>query len=476
VCFSQCVACDQAPEEFTLTLIVDASLLDEINPDGGIHVAGTFNGFSPTAMTDDGGGLYSISYEVAEGSTVLYKFLNSTDFSAAENVPSECGQDDGFGGFNRVFAMPSEDATVGPVCFGACVTCDLVPAEFTLTLIVDASELDQINPDGGIHVAGTFNGFSPTPMNDDGNGLYSISYQVTEGATVEYKFLNSSDFSAAEEVPEACGVPDGFEGFNRSLTMPSNDLTEGPVCFGECEACDFVVPCENPYPQVDINSITAETRPSGNIVWNWDFIPGQLGCRINVLVGNGPQQGTFIKLGPEVNEFIAPASQLVPFTTYSFRVQCGCSQQPFIVGQYTDFVPFFYNPGSAIIDGDGADLADDIVYTDNLTNLWQNVTYQEGLVIGGWTHTAEETTLLASPNPSNGQTFVTLSAREQVTQGQIEVFDTAGRLVETLYSGTIPAQDELRLEFDGNDLPEGVYLIRFTTNEEVVTEKFILSR
>lgn len=238
------------------------------------------------------------------------------------------------------------------------------------------------------------------------------------------------------------------------------------------------VPCENPYPQVDVNSITAETKPNGNIVWTWEPIPGQIGCRVNILVGSGPQQGTFIKLGSDVSTFVAPANQLVPLTTYSFRVQCGCSQQPFVVGQYTAFVPWFYNPGSAILES-GSDktvASDEIIYVENTENLWQSVPYTEGSVFGSWTHLQEATSITTAPNPSSGHTFVTLNAHEDIAQGRIEVFDTAGKLIGTLYSGAVPAQEELRLELDGSDLPEGIYLIRFISDTEVVTEKFILSR
>lgn len=433
VCFSSCQACDQQPNEFTLTLLVDASQLDSINSNGGIHVAGTFNGFNPAAMTDEGNGIYSFSASVSEGSNVLYKFLNSPDFSQAEQVPSDCGEPDGFGGFNRSLSMPSADTTAGPVCFGACVACDEVPEEFILTLLVDASQLDSINSNGGIHVAGSFNGFNPAPMNDDGNGLFSFSTAVTEGSTVVYKFLNSPDFTAAEEVPEECGESDGFGGFNRILTMPSADTTAGPVCFSSCEECPSDVPCEAPYPKVDGLSFSNE---NGGVLLSWNPILGSIGCQLQVGTTAANAQ-TVTVFGENASSFFVPGNAIQAGLTYSWRVRCGCSTNPLIVGPYSNISTFVF--------------------------LDFGISQEP------------QTTLGAAPNPSNGQTFVTLNSAREADQGLIEVYDMSGRLVKELYSGSIPAE-EMRFEFNGSHLPEGIYLIRFTTNNEVKTEKFMISR
>lgn len=85
-----------------------------------VQVRGTFNGWdtNPTLMSDtDEDGIYSVTVEVEEGSAVIFKFL--LDGSTYESVPSECGADDGFGGYNRSTTVGTEDASY-TAPFGAC--------------------------------------------------------------------------------------------------------------------------------------------------------------------------------------------------------------------------------------------------------------------------------------------------------------------------------------------------------------------
>ncbi len=434
VCYGSCEACMDPGEFYDLTLIVDASELASINP-AGLHAAGTFNGFSPQPMVDEGDGTYSFTTSVEEGSTVLWKYINGPTFDdEVETVPGACGLGDGFGGFNRVLTMPSADTTAGPVCFGQCVPCEVVPENFMLTLIVDASDLDMVIPEG-IHVAGTFNGFSPTAMADEGDGTYSFTTMVAEGSTVLYKYLNSTDFSAAEEVPEACGEDDGFGGFNRILTMPSADTTAGPVCFGSCEACPSAPPCELPYPQVDGLTFANE---NGGILLNWNPVEGSIGCQLQFQL---PNQSTVLrtKPGQNVDSFFIPGNLLINGGTYNWRVRCGCSQSPLIVGPYSVLSSFTYFDLSGL---------------------------------------AEEpaTTLRAIPNPSNGNTFISLNTTTNATQATVEVYDMSGRLVSQVFNGNVAAGQEMRFQFDGSDLPEGIYLIRYTSEDEVTVEKMMISK
>jgi hypothetical protein len=85
-----------------------------------VQVRGTFNGWNdtPTAMTDeDQDGIFSVTVEVEENSEQIFKFI--TDGANYESVPSECGVDDGFGGYNRTFQMGTEDASY-TAPFGGC--------------------------------------------------------------------------------------------------------------------------------------------------------------------------------------------------------------------------------------------------------------------------------------------------------------------------------------------------------------------
>lgn len=194
------------------------------------------------------------------------------------------------------------------------------------------------------------------------------------------------------------------------------------------------VPCENPYPVVTGLSFSNE---NGGVVLSWNGIAGSIGCQIQAGT-SAANAVTITTLGDSPSNYFIPGNLMQNGTTYSWRVRCGCSQTPLIVGPWSAISQFTY------------------------------LNFKSG--------DNTETTLRAVPNPSSGQTFVTLNTDSEIDQAIVEVYDMSGRLVEQLYSGNVPAAQELRMEFDGSDLPEGIYLIRFTTNEEVTTEKFMISR
>ncbi|MGB6038005.1 MAG: T9SS type A sorting domain-containing protein [Cryomorphaceae bacterium] len=461
ICFSSCIECQAPGNSFELTLLVDASEIGTINP-AGLHAAGTFNGFSPAPMVDEGGGLYSITATIEEGSTVLWKYINGPTFEdEVESVPGACGADDGFGGFNRVLTMPSADTTAGPVCFGQCVACEVAPENFMLTISVDASDLDSINSAGGIHVAGTFNGFSPTSMNDDGDGVYSFSVMVAEGSTVLYKFLNSTDFSAAETVPEACGQDDGFGGFNRVLTMPSADLSVGLVCFSSCEACPSAPACENPYPQVDFNSLTGTVLANGKLRFDWEPIEGQIGCQINIIVGTGPQQTSKIVGGANASSFTAPANQLVPFTTYNFRVRCGCSQTPLIAGAYTQFASVLYLPPT-ITEEMGDAYADSPLSQIDGDTQWNNSNLDADVIGNLFAMASSESWVRVAPNPAQDNVNLSYNTTAE-GQGFIRVFDAQGKLAFERVTTFNKGLNNVILNM--NELENGIYIVEVLNGE-----------
>jgi hypothetical protein len=111
-------------------------------------------------------------------------------------------------------------------------------------------------------------------------------------------------------------------------------------------------------------------------------------------------------------------------------VRCGCSEDPVIAGPFSS---------------------------------WQFFT------------TPSEVQISSLPNPTAGQSFVTFRVpRTEMTT--LEVYDLSGRMVEALFSGVVSSNTDYRFEFDGSDLPNGIYLYRLTTDSEVKTEKFMIAR
>jgi hypothetical protein len=84
-------------------------------------------------------------------------------------------------------------------------------------------------------------------------------------------------------------------------------------------------------------------------------------------------------------------------------------------------------------------------------------------------------TLASSPNPTAGQSFVSFTS-PQAEYATLEVYDMNGRMVKSLFNQvTNPGQD-YRIEFNGSDLPNGVYIYRLTTGAEVLVDKFMIAR
>jgi hypothetical protein len=111
-------------------------------------------------------------------------------------------------------------------------------AQVAVTFQVDMTG-QTISPNG-VHVAGAFQAWNPatTQLTDQGNNLYAVTLSLAAGS-YQYKFINGNDWPQAEAVPNACGVSDGFGGYNRAITVAGNNpIVVDDVCFGSCYACN----------------------------------------------------------------------------------------------------------------------------------------------------------------------------------------------------------------------------------------------
>jgi len=84
-------------------------------------------------------------------------------------------------------------------------------------------------------------------------------------------------------------------------------------------------------------------------------------------------------------------------------------------------------------------------------------------------------TLETYPNPSTGPVSVefTTPKAERVT---IEITDMSGRVVSTMFNEIADANQTYRLDFNGRALPNGIYITRMTTENEVVIKKVMIAR
>jgi hypothetical protein len=198
------------------------------------------------------------------------------------------------------------------------------------------------------------------PSFDDPNGDFSFFLELTFSPGVENGSFNLPvSATLLEATGEALDVPlmgewtlTGQVYAPSDLQNPCDETVTATIDFRMAGESPCPAICQNPFPKVDQASLTANINPNnGSIVVNWEPIEGQIGCRVRATagdIGNPTQVATFVKAGPNANQFVAPAQVLNEFTTYNFQVQCGCSQQPLIVGQYTDPISVFYIPPAAI--------------------------------------------------------------------------------------------------------------------------------
>jgi hypothetical protein len=235
VCFSNCSECLTIQ---TVTFKLDMSQ-ENVGPEG-VHLAGSFNGFNPDAlsMTNQGNDVYFVALDLLQNELITYRFVNGNDESEFETVPEECGIDDGNGTFNRYLTVPGSPTILNEVCFSSCEDCTLQPWQKNVTFQVDMS--NELISEDGIHLAGTFNDWDPaaTPMIPMGNNLYFITLILTENDIHQYRFVNGNTSVGYEIVPEGCGFSGSSGGLERQIIIPSVDTTLEAICFSMCDPCD----------------------------------------------------------------------------------------------------------------------------------------------------------------------------------------------------------------------------------------------
>lgn len=112
---------------------------------------------------------------------------------------------------------------------------------FNVTFRVDMNA--QTVGANGVHVAGSFQSEAGVATGDwqpgataladaDLDGVYTVTVSIPAG-TYEFKFINGNDWPGEESIPENCGVPNGFGGFNRSVTI-AGDSVLGAIKFSTC--------------------------------------------------------------------------------------------------------------------------------------------------------------------------------------------------------------------------------------------------
>ncbi len=246
-CFNSCTSC-VAPTEITFR--VDMSL-QTVSPNG-VHVAGAFQGWNAggTPMSDDDSdGIYEVTLALAPGS-YEYKFLNGNDWEGADNdnesVPAGCNSNG-----NRVVVVEADMPQTITYCYNQCTAeCVNDPDPADITFSVDMSEM-TVSPDG-VWLMGSFTNpqwqAGATMMtDDDADGVYTATVNVSGSADIQYKFTNGDPYPGGTIDPtveemydfetNGCGVANGVGGFNRTHVRSGVPEELDVVCFDSCVEC-----------------------------------------------------------------------------------------------------------------------------------------------------------------------------------------------------------------------------------------------
>lgn len=142
------------------------------------------------------------------------------------------------------------------------------PPTIAVTFNVDM-QFETTDP-GGVYIAGTFNGWTPQLMTDNGNNTWSYTTDIQIGSEVQWKYLNGTGGWESGDL-SACGVDNGVGSYNRRevfnvLTAVNLDL----VCFNQCGGC-VPTDCDNPIALINDNfdSYTAGTNNLGPQALHW---------------------------------------------------------------------------------------------------------------------------------------------------------------------------------------------------------------
>ena len=186
-------------------------------------------------LTDaNGDGIWTTTLPLPVGTTQEYKFSADAWTIQEQNNPAAPCTNGNATYTNRVLVIPATDTVLNVVCWSRCTACDV---HVTLKVNMAWEKANNAISADGIHVAGDFQGWSPstTPMTDANNdGIYEVTVTVPANSSIQYKFINGNAWGSDESVPSACVVPTTN---NRGATFAYGDSTMSPVCYGKCTDC-----------------------------------------------------------------------------------------------------------------------------------------------------------------------------------------------------------------------------------------------
>lgn len=84
--------------------------------------------------------------------------------------------------------------------------------------------------------------------------------------------------------------------------------------------------------------------------------------------------------------------------------------------------------------------------------------------------------IVSYPNPTSGPMKISFTSSESSANAVIEVYDMFGRTIATLFNKETIADQQYHVDFDGSNLPAGMYVYKITVGNKTTSNKFIISR
>ena len=186
-------------------ILIDNGTLDA----SGIWLAGGFNGFTGEQMTDNGDGTYSMTKTLDPNTQYTYKFQNGQ--GNWESVDVSVGDNCTIGSYaDRYVDTGTDDIDLDLVCYGYCVTCDVV-------------SIDEVAFQNGLNVY-------PNPA----QGNTFINFDLPEVANLTIQLINNLGQIVQQHQLDGVqagtfnlhlgSVPSGF--YTVQITNGSNQFTQ----------------------------------------------------------------------------------------------------------------------------------------------------------------------------------------------------------------------------------------------------------
>lgn len=208
---------------------------------GGIHITGDFQAAAgypggdwqpnTTEMDSIGNMIYTVVVNIPAFAKYEYKFINGSGTYGLEFVPVESRVDDVFDDNRWIYidSLGADTMNIGAILFSG----NAPLGKYLLRVKVDMT--NETLDAAGVHVQGSFNGYSNTEtfMYSFGSNIHQyIAYVDSPSTNTYFKYVNGNVPANQELVPTACDFGNGYRGLNVTA-----HTVQDVVCFNSCSAC-----------------------------------------------------------------------------------------------------------------------------------------------------------------------------------------------------------------------------------------------